>query len=59
MNDFLLYIEAEWTIEKLDKYIEELEARITETHKTIQELKLIRRKKVRKGSFDNGVRDGR
>jgi t-SNARE complex subunit (syntaxin) len=48
-----------WTVEQLEKYIDELEERVSDTNKWIKYLKALRKKKTRKSPVDTGARDGR
>jgi len=59
MNDFSKELVEPWTAEQLDTYIKELEIRVDDTNKWIKYLKVLKRKKTRKLTPDNGARDGR
>lgn len=56
-KDELLTIVSAWSVEQLTTYIEQLEARIVDTHVLIRELKALRKRKTRK-VYDTGTRGG-
>ena len=61
MNEELLELAGDWSLEQFDTYITKLENRVKNARELIQELKMLRRAKVRKSkrkSYDNGVRGG-
>jgi hypothetical protein len=62
MNELLQDVTADWTAEEITAYIELLQKRlnekISETHALIRELKILRNKKRRKQTPDNGTRGG-
>jgi hypothetical protein len=58
-KELMSEIVDQWTIELLQKYIFELENRREQLDSWLKQLRLIRRKKVRKSPVDTGARDGR
>jgi len=54
MQDELLIIASEWSLELLTEYINKLEARVLVTKALIVELKKIQRKKKRRKVVDTG-----
>jgi hypothetical protein len=58
MNDELLIIASEWSLELLTEYINKLEARVLVTNALIKELKVIQRKKKRRKIVDTGAPRG-
>lgn len=62
MNEELLELAKDWSVEQFDSYIEKLENRIKNARELISDIKMMRkvlkRKMVRK-TYDNGVRGGK
>lgn len=54
MNDELLLLADEWSLEQLTIYIHKLEMRVTLTNGLIKELKMLARKKKRRKIIDTG-----
>lgn len=56
----LLVLVDEWPVEKIDNYIQQLEARLEHTRDQIRALKDLKRRKLRNSKLkDTGARDGR
>lgn len=59
-RDELMHLVDEWDIVKLDTYIQLLEERLVHTRAQIQDMKNLRRKKLRNSKLkETGPRDGR
>lgn len=54
----LLAMVREWTPDRMDAYIDELEMRLHVTKEMLHELKLIRRQRRKHGPKDTGSRSG-
>lgn len=54
MNDELLLLANEWTLEQVNNYIQRLEERVNSMNTLIKELKVIQRKKKRRKIVDTG-----
>ena len=57
-KDLLNELVKDWTVQQVDTYIAELEERVTMLHDWVKHVKIVRKKKMRKPVFDNGVRSG-
>jgi hypothetical protein len=58
-QDLLLELATHWTTDQLDAYILQQEDRLAHTRELIRDLKELKRKRSKKYTAENGVRDGR
>lgn len=58
-NEEVLYIISTWSVDQLDKYVQELEERIESTRTLIAEVKRVRKGKSRKTTAETGTRGGK
>lgn len=58
-KELLLDLITEWNDEQLTKYIKEQERRAEDIYALIKELKRLQRRRSKKYTAENGVRDGR
>ena len=61
MNEELLELAKDWSLEQFDTYISRLEDRIKNTRELISDMKMMRKvlkRKMARKTYDNGVRGG-
>lgn len=58
-KELLTEIIEKWDERQISNYIIQLETRVLELNHWIKELRVIRKKKVKKSPLDTGARDGR